>query len=102
MQNTSAKAACEQLPKQKTCAPQKNSNPLFFKKVKAKMMITKWTLVGVGIIVLLMGIWGLVAGTAGWEGVVDPWWHAVMKIIVGIVAVAIGFMYKSSCSQKNN
>ena len=66
------------------------------------MMITKWTLVGVGIIVLLMGIWGLAAGTAGWEGVVDPWWHAVMKIIVGIVAVAIGFMDKSSCCQKNN
>jgi len=30
MQNTSAKAACEQLPKQKTYAPQKNFKPLFF------------------------------------------------------------------------
>jgi hypothetical protein len=30
MQNTSAKGACEQLPTQKTYAPQKNSKPLFF------------------------------------------------------------------------
>jgi len=37
---------------------------------------------------------GLVAGTTGWQGVVDPWWHAVMKIVVGLVAVAIGFMDK--------
>ena len=82
--------------------PRKTLNPFSFLKVNAKMMITKWTLVGVGIIVLLMGIWGLAAGTTGWQGVVDPWWHAVMKIIVGIAAVAIGFMDKSSCCQKNN
>jgi hypothetical protein len=30
MRNTSAKAACEQLPTQKTYAPQKNSKPLSF------------------------------------------------------------------------
>jgi hypothetical protein len=30
MQSTSAKAACEQLPKQKTYAPQKNSKPHFY------------------------------------------------------------------------
>ena len=40
MLNTSAKAACEQLPKQKTYAPQKNSNPLSFFRSIEKIQIT--------------------------------------------------------------
>ena len=55
------------------------------------MGYAKWTLIVVGLIVLLMGVWGLV-GT--YAGVVDPQWHAVLKIIVGVVAVAVGFMEK--------
>lgn len=55
------------------------------------MNYTKITLIVVGLIVLLMGIWGL-AGI--YAGVTDPQWHAVLKIIVGLVAVAVGFMEK--------
>jgi hypothetical protein len=56
-----------------------------------KMGYAKWTLIVVGLIVLVMGIWGLI-GT--YAGVTDPQWHAVLKIIVGLVAVAVGFMDK--------
>ena len=56
-----------------------------------EMGYAKWTLIVVGLIVLVMGIWGL-AGT--YAGVTDPQWHAVLKIIVGLVAVIVGFMEK--------
>jgi uncharacterized membrane protein len=56
-----------------------------------EMGYAKWTLIVVGLIVLVMGIWGL-AGT--YAGVTDPQWHAVLKIIVGLVAVVVGFMEK--------
>jgi uncharacterized membrane protein HdeD (DUF308 family) len=58
---------------------------------KKQMDYTKWTLIIVGLIVLVMGIWGLV-GT--YAGVTDPQWHAALKIVVGLVAVAVGFMAK--------
>ena len=58
---------------------------------RKKMDYTKWTLIIVGLIVLVMGIWGL-AGT--YAGVTDPQWHAALKIVVGLVAVAVGFMAK--------
>jgi uncharacterized membrane protein len=58
------------------------------------MSYTKTTLIIVGLIVLLMGIWGAAAGSAGWSGVVDPLWHAALKIIVGLVAIAVGYMDK--------
>lgn len=49
------------------------------------------TLVIVGIILLVMGI-------AGLPGVSDmgtePDWHAVLKIVIGIVAVVIALMEK--------
>lgn len=57
-----------------------------------KMSYTKITLIAVGLIILLMGIWGAVA--PGWQGVQDPMWHAVLKIIVGLVAIIVGFMDK--------
>ena len=52
---------------------------------------SKWTLIIVGIILLVMGI-------AGLPGVSDmgtePEWHAVLKIIIGIVAVIVALMDK--------
>ena len=52
---------------------------------------TKWTLVIVGVIVLVMGIVGL-------PGVSDmgtePDWHAILKIIIGVVAIAVPFLDK--------
>jgi len=56
-----------------------------------KMGYAKWTLIVVGLIVLVMGIWGL-AGT--YAGVADPQWHAVLKIIVGLIAIAVGVIDK--------
>jgi hypothetical protein len=58
---------------------------------RKKMDYTRWTLIIVGLIVLVMGVWGLV-GT--YAGVTDPQWHAALKIVVGLVAVAVGFMAK--------
>jgi len=58
---------------------------------RKKMGYAKWTLIIVGLIVLVMGIWGLV-GT--YAGVTDPQWHAALKIVVGLVALAVGFMEK--------
>lgn len=56
------------------------------------MSYAKITLIAVGLIVLLMGVWG--AAAPGWQGVQDPLWHAILKIIVGLVAIAVGFMEK--------
>lgn len=56
------------------------------------MKYTKWTLVIVGLILIIMGV-------AGLPGVSDmgtePDWHAVVKIIIGIVAVIIPLIDKS-------
>ena len=55
------------------------------------MQYAKWTLIIVGIVVLLMGISGLVPDvTIGTE----PEWHAALKILIGLVAIAVGFMEK--------
>ena len=55
------------------------------------MSYTKWTLIIVGLIVLVMGI-------AGLPGVSDmgtePDWHAVLKIVIGLVAIAVPFFDK--------
>ncbi len=55
------------------------------------MNYTKWTLIIVGLIVFVMGI-------AGLPGVSDmgtePDWHAVLKIIIGIVAILVAVMEK--------
>lgn len=57
------------------------------------MGYAKWTLIIVGILVLIMGIAGLLPDvTMGTE----PEWHAALKIIIGLVAIAIGFMEKKS------
>ena len=55
------------------------------------MNYTKWTLIIVGLIVLVMGI----AGLPGVSDLgTDPDWQAVIKIIIGIVAVAVALMEK--------
>lgn len=57
------------------------------------MKLSKLTLIIVGIIVLVMGI-------AGLPGVSDigtePDWHAILKIVIGLVAVAIAFIDKEA------
>lgn len=57
------------------------------------MGYAKWTLIIVGFVVLIMGI-------AGLPGVSDiatePDWHAYLKIVIGIVAVAVGLMEKKT------
>jgi len=55
------------------------------------MRYAKPVLIIVGIIVLLMGILG--AATVLFD-VVDPPWHAALKIIIGLVAIAVGVMEK--------
>lgn len=58
------------------------------------MKYTKWTLIIVGAIILVMGI-------AGLPGVSDmgtePDWHAILKIVIGIIAIIIAFMDKNCC-----
>ena len=48
-------------------------------------------LIVVGIVVLLMGILGLIPGL---EMGTEPEWHAAFKIIIGLVAIAVGVMEK--------
>ena len=61
------------------------------KREVKSLKYTKLTLVIVGIILLIMGI-------AGLPGVSDmgtePDWHAILKIVIGIVAVVIALMEK--------
>jgi hypothetical protein len=53
------------------------------------MGYAKPVLIIVGIIVLLMGILGLVPGL---DLGTEPEWHAAFKIIIGLVAIAVGAM----------
>ena len=44
----------------------------------------------VGLLFLLMGVWGLIPGqTIGYE----PPWHAVLKIILGAIVAWIGIRF---------
>jgi len=52
------------------------------------MMKSKMVLMIVGIIVLLMGILGLVPSL---DYASEPSWHAVLKIIIGLVALYVGY-----------
>jgi hypothetical protein len=54
--------------------------------------MSKITLIILGALVILMGLFALVA--PGFAGVTDPIWHAAAKIVVGIVAVVLGIMDK--------
>jgi hypothetical protein len=55
------------------------------------LKLCKLTLIIVGIILLVMGIAGL-PGIS--DMATEPDWHAILKIIIGIVAVLIALMEK--------
>jgi uncharacterized membrane protein len=55
------------------------------------MVKSKMVLMIVGIIILLMGILGLL----DLDYATEPSWHAALKIIVGLVAIAFGYMDKT-------
>ncbi|MCW3980748.1 MAG: hypothetical protein NWF11_04670 [Candidatus Bathyarchaeota archaeon] len=57
------------------------------------MGYAKWTLIIVGFVILIMGIAGL-PGVS--EVATEPDWHAYLKIVIGIVAVAVGLMEKKT------
>jgi hypothetical protein len=56
-----------------------------------KMVKSKLVLMIVGLIVLIMGIAGLLDIGMGTE----PQWHAILKILVGLAAIALGYMDKT-------
>jgi hypothetical protein len=49
--------------------------------------MSKTVLVILGILILVMGVLGLFVV---WWGVEDPVWHAVAKIVVGLIAIYVG------------
>jgi len=49
--------------------------------------MSKTFLIIVGVLIVVMGIMGL---TVVISGVEDPAWHAVAKIVVGLIAIGIG------------
>lgn len=54
-----------------------------------KMRYSRLVLIVVGILVLLMGVLGLVPDL---DMGTEPSWHAALKIVIGLVAVAVGYM----------
>jgi len=54
-------------------------------------MSSKWVLIVVGVLVLLMGVMAMIPSL---EIGTEPMWHAIVKVIVGIIAIAVGFMDK--------
>lgn len=59
--------------------------------------MSKTFLMVLGVLVALMGLWGLGVAMA-WlpvvAGVTDPWWHAALKIILGVAAVYVAYTDK--------
>lgn len=49
--------------------------------------MSKTTLIVIGVVVTLMGIASLVPA---WEMATEPTWHAVAKIVIGLIGVYIG------------
>jgi hypothetical protein len=58
------------------------------------MSYTKWTLVLVGLFLLIMGIMGLLPEETLSLGT-EPVWHAGLKIVIGLIAMAVPFVDKS-------
>ncbi|HOR46313.1 MAG TPA: hypothetical protein PLX04_05355 [Caldisericia bacterium] len=55
--------------------------------------MSKITLIIVGILLVIMGL----SGIWSWFGLgVEPMWHAILKIAIGIIAVLIGAMDKTA------
>lgn len=60
--------------------------------------MSKITLIIVGILLVIMGL----SGIWSWFGLgVEPMWHAILKIAIGIIAVLIGAMDKQLDLTKN-
>lgn len=59
--------------------------------------MSKTFLMVLGVLVALMGLWGL-GVYWGWlpvvAGVSDPWWHAALKVILGAAAVYVAYTDK--------
>jgi len=54
-------------------------------------MLARVSLIIVGILILVMGIMAVIPALAiGTE----PMWHAIIKMVIGVVAVIIGIMAK--------
>lgn len=49
--------------------------------------MSKTVLIIVGVVALLMGIAGLIPA---WELATEPTWHAIVKIVVGLVGIYVG------------
>lgn len=49
--------------------------------------MSKTFLIILGVAIVVMGIMGL---TVVISGVEDPAWHAVLKIVVGLIAIGVG------------
>ena len=52
--------------------------------------MAKTTLVMFGVIIVIMGIWGLIPAWRINGVVYDSAWFAVVKIVIGLIAVYIG------------
>lgn len=59
-------------------------------------MTSKNVLMVFGAVVALMGVWALLAEYAGMPslGAVEPVWHAVFKVVVGVFAVYVAYSEK--------
>jgi len=59
--------------------------------------MSKTFLMVLGVLVALMGLWGL-AVYLEWlpvvVEVVDPWWHAALKIVLGVAAIYVSYTDK--------
>jgi uncharacterized membrane protein HdeD (DUF308 family) len=54
---------------------------------------SRMVLMIVGVLVLLMGILGAIPDL---DYASEPMWHAILKIIIGLVALAVAYMDKGS------
>jgi hypothetical protein len=53
----------------------------------------KETLIVIGLALIIMGAWGLVPGsTLGTE----PQWHAILKIVIGLIGIGVAISEKKS------
>ena len=53
--------------------------------------MSKTILMLVGVVLILMGIAGLIPS---WTLATEPGWHAIVKIVIGLVAVAVAMTDK--------
>ncbi len=59
--------------------------------------MTKNFLLVLGVLILLMGVWGVLAAYSvdlAFGFPVDPWWHAVVKVVLGGAAVYVAYTDK--------